>query len=101
MSIRKDDNEGIRAEPFMDFDGIDGLTELLQELYDACKDRLGEDDFYDREVVADMTAVDLMETAKYYDYKGEHAACFWNDDREDRHLVIFGEKAFYKVLELL
>ena len=85
----------------MDFDSIDSLMELPQELYDACRDRLGEDDFYDREVIADMTAGDLMETAKYYDYKGEQAVCFWSDDSEGGHLVIFGEKAFYKILEWL
>lgn len=101
MSIGKDDNGTIHAEPFMDFDSIDSLMELPQELYDACRDRLGEDDFYDREVIADMTAGDLMETAKYYDYKGEQAVCFWSDDSEGGHLVIFGEKAFYKILEWL
>lgn len=101
LSIQKGDNGEIFTESFMDFDNVDGFTKLPSELYDRCKDRFGEDVFFDEEVIYDMTVSDIMGMAKYYDYKGDKTVYFWSGDREHGHLVIFGEKAFHKILTLL
>ncbi len=101
ISVNKDENGEIRTKPFMDFSSLEGFTELPQKLRDKCEKRLGEDSFYNEDLIEEMSADEIMKKAMYYDYKGDKIAYFWNSDSEDGHLVVFGEKAFDKVLELL
>lgn len=100
MSIQKDNNGEILTKPFMDFDGAEGFIELPQELKDKCRSRFDEDYFFEEYVIGDMSVNKIMKKAKYYDYKGNKTVYFWCSDDEDGHLVIFGEKAFERILEL-
>lgn len=99
ISIEACDGE-ILTKPFLNFDGAEGFTELPNELKEKGRARFDGDDFFDVDVIYDMSVNELMNRAQYYDYKGDKTAYFWSSDNEDGHLVIFGKKSFDKILEI-
>lgn len=91
---------GHRTDSSVNFDGSEGFVPLPNRFCKKCYEERPDID-PNKNRIGQKTIDELLWEAKYRDYDGDKTLLFWSGNNKDGYFVVFGEKGFARLLEVL